>query len=109
MTDYNDGEWHLWNGRGTPEGVHPKSLVTHIWHDEYMGECGMHEDARAGSRAWSQTLKFRVTKPHREPLVIWVNEYPDGLGEYYLTEGDARSAAGFDAIRIAVRFVEDQG
>lgn len=106
MTDYNDGEWHLWDGSNDfPDGVHPKSLVTHIWHDEYIKECGMTEDAPAHNRAWSNTLKFRVTKPFQEPRVIWVNEYPDG-GIAQSTEENARKIAGPNATRIAVRYVE---
>ena len=106
MTDYNDGEWHLWNSQSIPDGVHPKSLVTHIWHDENTGKCGMNEDAKAGSRAWSQTLKFRVTKPFQEPRVIWVNEYPGGDDCTYSTEDGARRASAPHAIRVAVRYVE---
>lgn len=106
MTDYNDGEWHLWNSRHRPDGVHPKSLVTHIWHDENTGKCGMNEDAKAGSRAWSQTLKFRVTKPFQEPRVIWVNEYPGGKYYAYDSEMHAIMLSDRDSIRIAVRYVE---
>jgi hypothetical protein len=106
MTDYNDGEWRLWDGSDRlPDGVHPESLVTHIWHDENTGGCGMTKDAPANNRAWSHTLKFRVTKPHREPRVIYVNEYADG-GIGYNNPDIARRAAMQSATSIAVRYVE---
>lgn len=106
MTDYNDGEWHLWNSRHHPDGVHPESLVTHIWHDENTGACGMAKDVPAHNRAWSNTIKFCVTKVHHEPRVIWVNEYPDGDCNAHSTEGKARKYAAPAAIRVAVRYVE---
>lgn len=106
MTDYNDGEWHLWDGSDRlPEGVHPRSLVTQVWHDEKTGDCGIHENAPAHNRAWDQTLKFRVTKPHREPRVIWVNEYSDEFIAHK-TEDMALKVAQSDVTRIAVRYVE---
>lgn len=106
MTDYNDGEWHLWDGSfERPEGVHPESLIDQIWHDEHIGQFGMEKDASAKDRAWSNTLKFRVTKPHREPRVIWVNEYPEE-NMVHSTEERARRLAGGNATRIAVRYVE---
>lgn len=107
MTDYNDGEWHLWNSRHHPDGVHPESLVTHIWHDERTGKCGITEDRCAGRAiAWSQVLKFRVTRVHHEPRVLWVNEYPDGDCNAHSTEGKARKYAAPAASRVAVRYVE---
>lgn len=106
MTDYNDGKWHHYNG-DYPEGVHPRSRVTYVWHDERTGKCGITEDRPAHLViAWSQTLKFRVTKPFHEPRVIWVNEYPDGDDCSYSTEDGARRASAPHAIRVAVRYVE---
>lgn len=106
MTDYNDGEWHLWNGSfDCPKGVHPKSLISYVWHNARTGKYGMEEDWLAGMVVWRCALKFRVTKPHREPRVIWVNEYPDGSC-VHSTEENARKFVGVGVTRVAVRYVE---
>lgn len=107
MTDYNDGEWHTFGG-SYPDGVHPKSLVTYVWHDERTGKCGVTQIGMAAGDgiAWRQVLKFRVTKPFREPRVIWVNEYPQGNCYVYLSAESAKYHATLDATRVAVRYVE---
>lgn len=106
MIDYNDGEWHLWDGSfDCPNGVHCESLIDQIWHDEHTGQCGIEKDISAEDRAWHNTIKFRVTKPYHEPRVIWVNEYPE-MNTVHFTEENARRLAGSNATRIAVRYVE---
>lgn len=79
MIDYNDGEWHGWDGGECP--VHPNSLI------EIRTPSGYHEtDRRAGITAWADPKLFRVTKPYVEPpkpREFWVNEYPSGLGGVY--------------------------
>lgn len=105
MTDYNDGEWHHFNG-SYPNGVHPESLGTYIWYDEHTDKVGVLRDVPAGRVVWSTVLKFRVTKPFREPRVIWVNEYKEGPGRVHLTKDKALASADSHATRLAVRYVE---
>ena len=111
MTDYNDGEWHGWNSRHRPDGVHPESLVTFVWHDvwhdEETGRCGVECDTPARKVVWPNTIKFRVTKPFQEPRVIWVNEYKNGYsGIAHQSPERAKQAVSEGVARVAVRFVE---
>ena len=107
MIDYNDGEWHLWNSRHRPDGVHPESLVTYVWHDEHAGKCGVAENRAAGRIiCWQHVLKFRVTKAHREPRLIWVNVNSNGDCYAYSTKERASRLAVSSDNLIAVRFVE---
>ena len=74
MTDYNDGNWHGWNGGKCP--VHPKSLVDYVWHDprQETAGCGYACEAREdeGPRmAWAHVVKFRVVAPYVEPRTSW--------------------------------------
>jgi hypothetical protein len=73
MTKYNDGNWHRWNGpkHVRPEGLHPETIIEQVWHDEHSKKSGI-ATATVGSRAWGQTLKFRVVKEHKEPREYWV-------------------------------------
>lgn len=75
MTNYNDGEWHLWDGGECP--VHPKSVVEAVWHDPRMGCAGMSRPREAienpgPSLAWAHVVKFRVVKEYREPRDFWI-------------------------------------
>jgi hypothetical protein len=63
MTDYNDGEWHEWNGGECP--VDPRAWVE-VWYD-----CGVFDDSeeiQAGELDWSHNptffpiTRFRVIK-----------------------------------------------
>jgi hypothetical protein len=75
--DYNDGNWHGWNGGKCP--VHPKSVVQVRWDN-----CVEDTLERAGawdSSAWrwdrpirecNRIVSFRVTKPYREPREFWL-------------------------------------
>lgn len=83
MTDYNDGEWHGWNGGECP--VHPKSRVQ--WtRFTGIGSFGVsHEgECRADDAYWESTTPgghltgFRVIEEYREPREWWVNEYHSG-------------------------------
>jgi len=72
MTDYNDGNWHPWNGGECP--VHPKSLVVVMVRD------GMVSPERQPARAykWDEDhtgtiVAFRVVKEHKEPREYWVS------------------------------------
>lgn len=73
MTDYNDGNWHPWNGGECP--VHPKSLV------QVMVRDGIVSSERQPARAyeWDEDhtgtiVAFRVVKEHKEPRT----DYNDG-------------------------------
>ena len=70
MTNYNDGEWHTWDGGKCP--VHPKSEVEAVWHDPRMKNAGITGPRPAKvdnepTLAWGHVVKFRVVKEHREP------------------------------------------
>jgi hypothetical protein len=66
MTDYNDGNWHGWNGGECP--VHPQTEVsaTHV--------CGTTLILWPACRVdWEQPLLFRVTKPEpKQPREFWI-------------------------------------
>ena len=75
MTDYNDGNWHIWNGGECP--VHPKSVVEAVWHDPRMERAGMSGPRHAKvenepTLAWVHVVKFRVVKAYREPVDGWI-------------------------------------
>ncbi len=86
MPNYNDGKWHLWNGEDTkPAGIHNKSVVENIWHDERARLTGHNtqvagKDEFGNSISWEQTLKFRVIKAHKEPREFWI--CPDQMLAY---------------------------
>lgn len=64
MTNYNDGEWHAWNGGECP--VPPETMVEVTY---VNGGC---VEGRAGDRQWSEPLLFLVIRDHREPREWWV-------------------------------------
>ena len=64
MTDYNDGNWHAWDGGECP--VHPDSLVEVLYVSRDL------QEGYAGGRYWRNPLLFRVTKEHREPREFWI-------------------------------------
>lgn len=105
MTDYNDGKIHGWNGGECP--VHPATRIK-FWTDEGYFECD------AGLCRWSEdttcmdfvVVAFRVTKVHREPKTIWVNEY-ERIKSGWDTEEEARQRGiQHGAVRIAVKYQE---
>lgn len=105
MIDYNDGKIHGWNGGECP--VHPETIVN-IW---FRGS-GYDEVFTAKVLRWSHNyndgdvIAFRVTKAHREPKTIWVNEYKT-MKSGWDTEDEARQRGQqHDAIRIAVEYRE---
>ena len=103
MTDFNDGQIHGWNGGFCP--VHPKSQV------EYWLRGGLRDEDPATGLFWRHSgstgdiIAFRVTKVHREPKTIWVNEYKTGMISYH-TEGEAKRAQHPAPVRIAVKYQE---
>ena len=68
MTDYNDGNWHGWNGGECP--VHPKTVVEAIFDDG----SGSGYPGPADCYIWDRwhPIAFRVVKPYREPREGWV-------------------------------------
>ena len=75
MTNYNDGNWHMWNGGECP--VHPKSVVEAVWHEPRMERAGMSGPRPAKvenepTLAWVHVVKFRVVKEYREPREFWI-------------------------------------
>lgn len=82
MVDYNDGEWHGWDGGVCP--VHPESVVDVKFNDGE--EC---EEEKAEVWGWEsrfvKIIAFRVTKPYvgpPKPREFWINEYADGYIAY---------------------------
>lgn len=84
MTNYNDGNWHGWNGGECP--VHPESVVDAVWHDENQLTTGVRHGRALGGAWFNQILKFRVVKEHREPKeytidprknIIWYSSEDD--------------------------------
>jgi len=64
MTNYNDGNWHGWNGGECP--VHPKSVV------DAREEIGVRWLSQAENCDWhSMRGAFRVVKEYREPRECW--------------------------------------
>ena len=60
MTNYNDGNWHGWNGGECP--VHPETEVT-ITYPSGLTVV----DAIANMLPWDGPFLFRVTKKYLEP------------------------------------------
>lgn len=76
--NYNDGKWHGWNGEDMmPASLHDKSIIEYVWHDERTNETGKTQrqagwDNTDERPAWSNVIKFRVIKEHRDPREWWV-------------------------------------
>lgn len=106
MTDYNDGEWHGWDGGECP--VHPESEIALKWItcDGFLAA----DDGRiARINNWKTPCLFRVTKPYVEPREFWINEYPSGLGGVYKSIEVADNCADVGRIRcIRVREVVEE-
>jgi hypothetical protein len=75
MTDYNDGNWHEWNGGECP--VHPESVIEGYWHFPSTGKIGRNIGKVSGGGipaheiGWVLRL-FRVVTPYREPREWWL-------------------------------------
>ena len=74
MTDYNDGNWHFWNGVQCP--VQPETMVEAVWHDPSRDTAGVIGPCRAKVKgyttlAWGRVVKFRVVKEYSEPRECW--------------------------------------
>ena len=71
MTDYNDGNWHGWNGGECP--VHPKSILDLL--DESQGKVF---GIPAECVHWTFKGALRVTEEHKEPREFWLLGIGDG-------------------------------
>ncbi len=109
MTDYNDGNWHGWNGGECP--VHPESMVVVTFNDgeEYKG---FHADKWIWDSDRDKIVAFRVTKPYVEPpkpREFWINEYAWGFGRAFGSKAEADDYAMNNRIRcIHVREVIEE-
>ena len=103
MTDYNDGNWHGWDGGECP--VHPESMIAVKW--VTRDGCLAANDGRiARINNWKTPCLFRVTKPYAEPREFWINEYPGCFGTPYSSKAEADEGGGGIRIRcIHVREV----
>ena len=101
--DYNDGKFHGWNGGECP--VHPKTVV------EFWTCKGYRAARNSGDLIWDHINKdyiiaFRVSKVHREPKTIWVNESEGIIYGAYLSEEAARRTTYPNTTRVAVKYQE---
>ena len=97
MTDYNDGNWHGWNGGECP--VHQESIVEYVWVQD--GRTGITErkageDRSGATPAWSGPVKaFRVIKQHREPREWWL-----GGNEFFRSKLEAESDGWINPVHV---------
>ena len=70
MIDYNDGNWHGWNGGECP--VHPETEVEAIFGDGSGSGNAVPADCYSWDR-W-HPIAFRVVKPYREPREFWMHQ-----------------------------------
>lgn len=69
MTNYNDGNFHGWNGGECP--VHPKSVISAVGFVAGMATISVRS---ADAFDW-ETFRgaFRVNKEHKEPREWWID------------------------------------
>lgn len=100
MTDYNDGQWHGWNGGECP--VHSESVI------KYELRCGDVRTAFAGNLVWAcletvnDIINFRVVKKYCEPREWWI-VFTDGAPMIFNNEQRAKLYAkeyGFNATHV---------
>ncbi len=81
--DYNDGNWHGWNGGECP--VHSETVVEYV----YMSEgAPINEQDAAKHIRWDNgflfpVIAFRIIKEHREPREWWISREPGCLPEVH--------------------------
>ena len=96
--DYNDGNWHGWNGGECP--VHPMSEIAVKWITR--DGCLAANDGRiARINNWKTPCLFRVTRRHVEPpkpREFWANEYDWGFS--YLNDSKAKADENATEARI---------
>lgn len=81
MTNYNDGEWHIWSGGECP--VNPKSRGDVVWLHT-LGPANVIEDEVLGTitfggNDYGKVAAFRVTKECRDPREWWL--FKNGHGD----------------------------
>lgn len=84
MTNYNDGEWHIWNGGKCP--VHPKTRVKIQMANESRVMTDGNSGREAGDLDWrgrdmlptSAVTAFCVVKEYREPREFLIGIREDG-------------------------------
>jgi len=71
MTNYNDGNWHGWDGGECP--VHPKSQCDIIEPvDDTQNDDPNVSNGNASAYTWSSPCLFRVVKEYRESREWWI-------------------------------------
>jgi hypothetical protein len=106
MTEYVTGQIYGWNGGECP--VHPETKVE-VW---FRTGVWANKKGDAGICSWDHSddgtdiVCFQVVTPYVGPKTLWVNEYYDGSGTAYTTEGGAKKYADGGNTRIAVKYVE---
>lgn len=94
MVNYNDGNWHGWNGGECP--VHPETTVHFINIHGYSEEGHVADDIY-----WGDPLLFRVIKEYKEAREFWINVKTGGMVEikkYTLAPPDPASS-GYIRVR----------
>lgn len=112
MVDYNDGNWHGWDGGECP--VHPESVIDAVWPSTIDDKKSYRATKKAKDFPWFvggpwKPFLFRVIKPYVEPpkpREFWINEYDWGFGGAFGSKADADEYAMSNLIRcIHVREV----
>ena len=114
MIDYNDGNWHGWNGGDCP--VHPESVVeVELFSGGKAAKynsAGLYSWVHIWAYPYDNIVKFRVTKPYVEPpkpREFWINEYDCGFCSVAESKADADEIATANRIRcIHVREVTEE-
>ena len=85
MINYNDGNWHGWNGGECP--VHPKSMVEATGYEGARKSTTAFSNYTSGLFPWDNFRgAFRVVKEYREPREFWI------VGQMLLAFPSAREA-----------------
>jgi hypothetical protein len=106
MTDYRDGKWHGWNGGGCPVNPDDVIVATFERSETFYGEAKTLKWDYEDNAMYHIPVAFRVVK--RAPLVLWINEYPDGILGCHSSKEIADRVATPDRSRcFKVQEVED--
>lgn len=105
MADYNDGNWHGWDGGECP--VHPKTMIAVKWITR-EGCFGVDDERMACNYNWPTPCLFRVVKQPK-PREFWVNEYEWGYSDLHDSKEEADGHSTEERIRcIHVREVIEE-
>lgn len=99
MTDYNDGNWHGWDGNERP--VHELSEVDVVWRYHDSRDAIFHSGVKAGAITFAgdghgRVVLFRVVKEHKEPREFWLGYN----WVTYRTKKDAEDSYGTPSGRV---------